>query len=198
MACLRILHRPRQPLLHTPEVGGKISSAVQTQVGRALDHQGSSTSLPIRRRRPFDRLRRRSDRLFATLQDRLPTEMRLVGIQSIEAANAWAEEPLHRRAQCPIRSRSRTGWLALRLRRQRDVARSSASSRSARSPTTTPSPGMESACNCRKAVRFSVRRSRLRQPIPAAYEPVLRRGIRHPGRLASVRRKVVSPPARNT
>ena len=33
--------------------------------------------------------RRRSERLFAALQDRLPKEMRLAGIATVEVANAW-------------------------------------------------------------------------------------------------------------
>ena len=33
--------------------------------------------------------RGRSERLFATLQDRLPKDLRLAGIETVEAANAW-------------------------------------------------------------------------------------------------------------
>ncbi|NLS75535.1 transposase, partial [Bradyrhizobium brasilense] len=33
--------------------------------------------------------RGRSERVFGTLQDRLPKELRLAGITTVEAANAW-------------------------------------------------------------------------------------------------------------
>ena len=36
--------------------------------------------------------RGRSERLFRTLQDRLPKELRLAGISTIEAANAWLRD----------------------------------------------------------------------------------------------------------
>ena len=69
---------------HTPEAGGKVSSTVETQVGRALAHLGIE---PIAAYSP--QARGRSERLFATLQDRLPKELRLAGIGTVEAANAW-------------------------------------------------------------------------------------------------------------
>jgi transposase len=69
---------------HTPEAGGKVSSTVQTQVGRALAHLGIEHIAAY-----SPQARGRSERLFATLQDRLPKELRLAGIPSVEAANAW-------------------------------------------------------------------------------------------------------------
>jgi hypothetical protein len=36
--------------------------------------------------------RGRSERAFCTLQDRLPKELRLVGIDDVEAANRWLRE----------------------------------------------------------------------------------------------------------
>ncbi len=69
---------------HTPEAGGKVSSTVLTQVGRALAHLGIEHIAAY-----SPQARGRSERLFATLQDRLPKELRLAGIGTVEAANAW-------------------------------------------------------------------------------------------------------------
>src|SRR5208283_298730 len=77
---------------HTPEAGGKVAPSAVTQVGRALGNWGSSISRPIRRRHPFDRLRSRSERAFRTLQDRLPKELALAGVKSVEAADAFIRE----------------------------------------------------------------------------------------------------------
>ena len=69
---------------HTPEAGGKVSSTVETQVGRALAHLGIEHIAAY-----SPQARGRSERLFATLQDRLPKELRLADVRSVEAANAW-------------------------------------------------------------------------------------------------------------
>jgi transposase len=69
---------------HTPEAGGKVSSTVETQAGRALAHLGIEHIAAY-----SPQARGRSERLFATLQDRLPKELRLAGIGTVEAANAW-------------------------------------------------------------------------------------------------------------
>ena len=69
---------------HTPEAGGKVSSTVETQVGRALAHLGIEHIAAY-----SPQARGRSERLFATLQDRVPKELRLAGIKTVEAANAW-------------------------------------------------------------------------------------------------------------
>jgi transposase len=69
---------------HTPEAGGKVSSTVQTQVGRALAHLGIEHIAAY-----SPQARGRSERLFATLQDRLPKELRLAGIRTVDSANAW-------------------------------------------------------------------------------------------------------------
>ena len=69
---------------HTPEAGGKVSSTVETQVGRALAHLGIEHIAAY-----SPQARGRSERLFATLQDRVPKELRLAGIRTVAAANAW-------------------------------------------------------------------------------------------------------------
>ena len=64
-----------------------MSRTVQTQVGRALKQLGIE---PIAAYSP--QARGRSERVFSTLQDRLPKELRLAGISTVEAANRWLSE----------------------------------------------------------------------------------------------------------
>ena len=80
----------------TPKTGGKVSKTQPTQVGRALkqlgiDHIASYTPQG----------RGRMERVFGTLQKRLPQELRVAGIDTIEAANRFLAEcyvPAHNRA----------------------------------------------------------------------------------------------------
>lgn len=72
---------------HTPQAGGKVSRTIETQVGRAL------TQLGIEHIAAYSpQARGRSERAFRTLQDRLPKELALAGITSVEAANRWLAE----------------------------------------------------------------------------------------------------------
>ena len=85
---------------HTPKAGGEIDRGHPTQVGRALaqlgiEHIGAySPHSPSRDGRPFGRPLREAvrQRMFGTLQDRLPKELRLAGITDIEAANAFIRD----------------------------------------------------------------------------------------------------------
>lgn len=71
----------------TPEAGGKVDKGNLTQVGRALRQLG------IRHIAAYSpQARGRSERLFGTLQDRLPKEFTLKGIQTIEEANRYLKE----------------------------------------------------------------------------------------------------------
>jgi transposase len=72
---------------HTPTAGGKVSKTQLTQVGRALSHLGIEHIAAY-----SPEARGRSERAFGTLQDRLPKELRLAGIRTVEAANAWMRE----------------------------------------------------------------------------------------------------------
>ena len=72
---------------HTAEAGGKIDRSRLTQVGRALDQLGVEH---IGAYSP--QARGRSERAFQTLQERLAKELKLAGIPSIEAANAFIRE----------------------------------------------------------------------------------------------------------
>ena len=72
---------------HTPKAGGEIDRGHPTQVGRALEQLGVEH---IGAYSP--QARGRSERAFETLQDRLPKELRLAGITTVEAANAFIRE----------------------------------------------------------------------------------------------------------
>jgi hypothetical protein len=71
----------------TPKAGGKVSKTVLTQVGRALQQLGIEHIAAY-----SPEARGRSERAFRTLQDRLPKELRLAGIATVEAANAWLKD----------------------------------------------------------------------------------------------------------
>ena len=85
---------------HTPKAGGEIDRDHPTQVGRALDQLGVehigaySPHSPSKdgrsSRTPL--ARGRSERAFKTLQDRLPKELKLAGITTMEAANAFIRD----------------------------------------------------------------------------------------------------------
>jgi transposase len=69
---------------HTPSAGCPVSRSQLTQVGRALSQLGIEHIAAY-----SPEARGRSERVFRTLQDRLPKEFRLAGITSVEAANRW-------------------------------------------------------------------------------------------------------------
>ena len=71
----------------TPKVGGKIDPHRLTQVGRALRELGVQM-IPAY----LPQARGRSERNFGTWQGRLPQELRLRGIRSLEAANRFLRE----------------------------------------------------------------------------------------------------------
>lgn len=66
------------------KAGAKVSKTQQTQVGRALSHLGIEHIAAY-----SPQARGRSERVFGTLQGRLPKDLRLAGIKTVEAANAW-------------------------------------------------------------------------------------------------------------
>ena len=72
---------------HTPKAGEPVSKAVATQVGRALTQLGIGHIAAY-----SPEARGRSERASRTLQDRLPKELRLAGIDTVEAANRWLAE----------------------------------------------------------------------------------------------------------
>ncbi len=72
---------------HTPKAGGRVDKDNPTQVGRALKQLGIEL-IPAY----SPEARGRSERMFETLQGRLPQELRLKGITSMEEANRFLKE----------------------------------------------------------------------------------------------------------
>ena len=72
---------------HTPEAGGKVDKDNPTQVGRALAQLGIELIAAY-----SPEARGRSERMFGTPQKRLPQELRLAGITTMEAANRFLRE----------------------------------------------------------------------------------------------------------
>jgi transposase len=71
----------------TPAAGGKVSKTQLTQVGRALKQLGIG-HIPAY----SPEARGRCERAFRTLQDRLPKELALAGITTVETANRFLRE----------------------------------------------------------------------------------------------------------
>lgn len=72
---------------HTPEAGGKVDKENLTQVGRAMQQLGIEM-IPAY----SPEARGRSERMFGTLQNRLPQELRSQGITSMDKANRYLKE----------------------------------------------------------------------------------------------------------
>ena len=72
---------------YTPSAGGKVDPSRPTQLGRALDRLGIE-HIPSY----SPQARGRGERLNRTLQGRLINELRLAGITTVEAANAYLRE----------------------------------------------------------------------------------------------------------
>ncbi len=72
---------------HTPEAGGKVDKDNPTQVGRALERLGIELIAAY-----SPEARGRSERMFGTLQGRLPQELRRAGITTMEDANRFLKE----------------------------------------------------------------------------------------------------------
>ena len=71
----------------TPDGGGPVSRTVLTQFGRAMKQLGIQHIAAY-----SPQARGRSERVFETLQDRLPKELKLAGIGTVEATNRWLSE----------------------------------------------------------------------------------------------------------
>jgi hypothetical protein len=72
---------------YTPRAGEPVDKTRLTQVGRALKQLGIEHIAAY-----SPQARGRSERMFATLQDRLPKELKLAGMTSIEAANRFIRD----------------------------------------------------------------------------------------------------------
>jgi transposase len=98
----------------TPKAGGKVDPHRLTQVGRALKELGIQM-IPAY----SPQARGRSERNFGTWQGRLPQELRLRGIKTLEAANEWLRQhyvaEFNRRFQVPAPQRG-TAFLPRNIR----------------------------------------------------------------------------------
>ena len=167
---------------HTPKAGGEVDRGHPTQVGRTIDQLGIEH---IGAYSP--KARGRSERAFATLQDRLINELALAGLTDIAAANAFIGEvylplttpasPSRRPAKAPP---SRPFLASI-------STRSYGSRRSARSAMTIASPTGGSSSRSRKARCGRIcqgagqdprLRRRLARPLPRAalHRPLRREG----------------------
>jgi transposase len=72
---------------HTPKAGGKVDKNNPTQVGRALAQLGIEHIAGY-----SPEARGRSERMFGTLQGRLPQELRVRGITEMDEANRFLKE----------------------------------------------------------------------------------------------------------
>jgi transposase len=80
---------------HTPKAGGKVDPTQRTQFARAMDQLGIELIAAY-----SPQARGRSERLFRTLQDRLPKELALAGITTMAGANRFIQRtylPAHNR-----------------------------------------------------------------------------------------------------
>lgn len=88
----------------TPKSGGKVDPERPTQVGRAMRELGVQMIAAY-----SPQARGRSERNFSTWQGRLPQELRLRGIRTLEAANEFLSEQyiaeLNRKFQVPAAQR---------------------------------------------------------------------------------------------
>jgi transposase len=117
----------------TPKVGGKVDPHRLTQVGRALRELGVQM-IPAY----SPQARGRSERNFGTWQGRLPQELRLRGIRSLEAANHFLSKhylaefnghfqvPARERGSAFVRRSSRDLDLIFALQFERTVNRDNA------------------------------------------------------------------------
>jgi hypothetical protein len=72
---------------YTPTAGGKVDKSRPTQVGRAMQEVNIQTIAAY-----SPEARGRSERNFGTWQNRLPQELRLAGIRTLEEANRFLRE----------------------------------------------------------------------------------------------------------
>jgi transposase len=100
----------------TPKVGGKVDPHRLTQVGRALRELGIQM-IPAY----SPQARGRSERNFATWQGRLPQELRLQGIRTVEAANAFLREHYIAEFNRRFQVRAAQSGNAFVARRSRDL-----------------------------------------------------------------------------
>ena len=139
---------------HTPDAGGSVDKDNPTQVGRALRHLGIEL-IPAY----SPEARGRSERMFGTLQKRLPQELRLAGIGAIEEANRFLKEvylPQHN-ARFQVTPEAEGSAF---VPSPASSTISSASRRSAPSPTTTPCATSAASCSSPQIATAALRQGK--------------------------------------
>jgi transposase len=104
---------------HTPAAGGAVDKDNPTQVHRALNQLGIELIAAY-----SPQARGRSERMFGTLQDRLPKELRLAGITTMDAANRYLAEvylPAHNARFAVAPEQPGAAFVADRLGAHRDI-----------------------------------------------------------------------------
>jgi transposase len=104
---------------HTPKAGEAVSKTQVTQVGRALRQLGIEHIAAY-----SPEARGRSERAFRTLQDRLPKELALAGITTVDAANRWIAEtyiPQHNAAFAVDAEQEGSGFVQDRTAAWQDI-----------------------------------------------------------------------------
>src|SRR3954453_1394795 len=104
---------------YTPKAGEPVSRRVPTQVGRALAQLGIGHIAAY-----SPEARGRSERAFRTLQDRLPKEMALAGIATLEAANRWIRQsylPAYNTAFAVVPEQAGSAFVADRTGAAREI-----------------------------------------------------------------------------
>lgn len=95
---------------YTPEAGGKVDKGRLTEAGRALKQLGIQHIAAY-----SPQARGRSERMFGTLQDRLPRELELAQVKTLEGANHYLQTvylPRHN-AQFTVTAREEaSAWVA--------------------------------------------------------------------------------------
>jgi transposase len=103
----------------TPEAGGKVDRSAPTQVGRALAQLGIEHIAAY-----SPEARGRSERMFRTLQDRLPKDLALAGVTEAAAANRWLREvylPRHNARFAVEAAEAGSGFVPVAEAQWRDV-----------------------------------------------------------------------------
>jgi transposase len=99
---------------YTPEAGGPVDKSQLTQVGRALKQLGIQHIAAY-----SPQARGRSERMFGTLQSRLPQELSLHGITTLEAANKYLKDvylPRHNK-QFTVEAKEKDKILSLTIKK---------------------------------------------------------------------------------
>ena len=128
---------------HTPQAGGKVDRDKPSQLGRALAQLGIEHIAAY-----SPEARGRSERAFRTLQDRLPKELALAGVSTIEGANRFLAEtfiPDYNARFAIAPEEPGSAFVAVPAEQWRDVL----CVQETRAPSATTTPYASTASSCR-------------------------------------------------